>query len=157
MAGHEDLANCRIRGIPKQQGGGLGVYAEDEIWHEQELLLANQEYPMEGEATARENIPEIIEDGIEDDEVLGADDATGEAAQAESRGHQYATCDDTGGWRMHEPIHPWTEGTLTQQHTPPPVSNLPRWTNLTAEYQDTAIPIAEATTLRKDLWLTSLN
>ena len=58
---------------------------------------------------------------------------------------------------MHEPIHPWTDGTLTQQHTSPPVSNIPRWTNLTAEYQDTAIPIAEATELRKDLWLTSLN
>ena len=106
MAGHEDLANCRIRGIPKQQGGGLGVSAEDEIWHGQELLLANREYPMEGEATARENIPEVIEDGTEDEGVLGANDATGEAAQAESRGHQYATCDDRGGWRMHEPIHP---------------------------------------------------
>jgi hypothetical protein len=58
---------------------------------------------------------------------------------------------------MHEPMHPWTDGTLTQQPTPPPVSNIPRWTNLTTEYQDTAIPIAEATELRKDLWLTSLN
>ena len=45
MAGHEDLANCRIRCIPKQQGGGLGVYALDEIWNGQELLLANREYP----------------------------------------------------------------------------------------------------------------
>ena len=67
---------------------------------------------MEGEATARENIPEVIEDGTEDKEVLGADDATGEAAQAESRGHQYATCDDTCGWQMHEPILPWTDGAL---------------------------------------------
>ena len=74
--------NCRIRGIPKQQGGGLGVYAEDEIWHGQELLLVNREYPMEEEPTARENIPEVIEDGTEDEEVLGADDATGDAAQA---------------------------------------------------------------------------
>ena len=54
MAGHEDLANCRIRSIPKSQGGGLGVYAEDEIWHGQELLLANRDYPTEEEATARE-------------------------------------------------------------------------------------------------------
>ena len=58
---------------------------------------------------------------------------------------------------MHEPIHPWTDGTLIQQSTPPPVSNIPRWTNLTAEYQGTEIPIAETTALRKDLWLTSLN
>ena len=112
---------------------------------------------MEGEATAREDISEVIEDGMEDDGVLGDDDVTVEAAQEESRGHQYATCDDTGGWRMHEPLHPWTDGTLIQQHTPPPVSNIPRWKNLTAEYQDTEIPIAEATALRKDLWLTSLN
>ena len=47
MAGHEDLANCRIRSLPKSQGGGLGVYAEDEIWHGQELLLANRAYPTE--------------------------------------------------------------------------------------------------------------
>ena len=58
---------------------------------------------------------------------------------------------------MHEPTRPWTDGTLTQQSTPPPVSNIPRWTNLTAEYQGTEIPIAEAIALRKDLWLTSLN
>ena len=135
----------------------LGVYALDEIWNGQELLLANREYPMEGEATAREDISEVIEDGMEDEGVLGADDGTGEAAQEAPSGHQYATCDDTGGWRMHEPLHPWTDGTLLQQHTPPPVSNIPRWTNLTAEYQDIEIPIAEASALRKDLWLTSLN
>ena len=78
----------------------------EEIWNGQELLLANREYPMEGEATAREDISEIIEDGMEDEGVLGADDGTGEAAQEAPSGHQYATCDDTGGWRMHEPLHP---------------------------------------------------
>ena len=41
----------------------------DEIWNGQELLLANREYPMEGEATARENISEVIEDGMEDEGV----------------------------------------------------------------------------------------
>ena len=97
MAGHEDLANCRIRCIPKQQGGGLGVYALDEIWHGQELLLANREYNMEREATAREDVAEEIEDGMEEDGVLGAEGGTGDAAHEESRGHQYATCDDTGG------------------------------------------------------------
>ena len=87
MAGHEDLANCRIRNIPKSQGGGLGVYAEDEIWHGQELLLANRDYPTEEEATARENIPAVREDGTEDEEVSGADEDTGTEAQEESRGH----------------------------------------------------------------------
>ena len=90
MARHEDLANCRIRCLPKQQGGGLGVYALDEIWHGQELLLANREYPMEEEATAREKMPENTEDGTENEGVLGTEDAIGDAAQAESNGHQYA-------------------------------------------------------------------
>ena len=58
---------------------------------------------------------------------------------------------------MHEPSHLWTDGSLIQQSPPPPISNIPRWTNLTVEYQGTEIPIAEATALRKDLWLTSLN
>ena len=71
---------------------------------------------------------------MEDTGVSGAEDKIGEGAQEESRGHQYAPWEDTGGWRMHEPSHPWTDGTLIQQSTPPPVSNIPRWTNLTAEY-----------------------
>jgi hypothetical protein len=37
------------------------------------------------------------------------------------------------------------------------VVNSPRWTSLTDEYRQVNIPIAEATALRKDLWLTSLN
>ena len=78
----------------------------DEIWNGQELLLANREYPTDGEATAREAISEVIEDDMEDKGVLSAEDDIGEEAQGESRGHQYATCDGTGGWRMHEPIHP---------------------------------------------------
>ena len=87
MAGHEDLANCRIRCIPKQQGGGLGVYALHEIWNGQELLLVNREYPTNGEATAREAISEVIEDDLEDKGVLGAEDEIGEEAQGESIGH----------------------------------------------------------------------
>ena len=65
---------------------GLGVYAEDEIWHGQELLLANREYPMREEATAREKLPEITKDGTENEGVLGTD-AIGDAPQAESNGH----------------------------------------------------------------------
>jgi len=58
---------------------------------------------------------------------------------------------------MHEPSQPWTDGILVQQRTPSPVDNIPRWTSLTDEYRQVEIPIAEATALRKDLWLTSLN
>ena len=122
MAGHEDLANCRIRCMLRQQGGGLGVCALDEIWNGQELLLANREYPTNGADASSENktapILEVLEDDREETGVLGAQDAVGDA-QGESRGHQHATCDDTGGWRMHEPSHPWTDGTLVQESTPP--------------------------------------
>ena len=101
MAEHEDWANCRIRCIPKQQGGGLGVHALDEIWNGQELLLANREYPTNGADASSENITapilEVLEENREDTGVLGAEDEVGEGAQGESRGHQYATCDDTGG------------------------------------------------------------
>ena len=62
--------------------------------------------------------PEVQEENREDTDVLGREDAVGESVQGESRGHQYATCDDTGGWQMHEPSHPWTEGTVFQQSTP---------------------------------------
>ena len=63
-----------------------------------------------------------------------------------------------GGWKMHEPSPLWTDGILPQQCTsPPPVDNLPRWQALTSEYNQLEIPIAESPTLRKDLWLTSLN
>jgi hypothetical protein len=87
---------------------------------------------------------------------LGTEATVDGGALGESRGQQYATCNDTGGWQMHEPSHPWTDGSLAQHSTTPPVNNIPRWTSLTAEYQGIAIPIAEAMTLRKNLWLTSL-
>jgi hypothetical protein len=93
----------------------------------------------------------------EDTDILGAEEAVRGGAQGESRGHQYATCNDTVGWQIHEPSHPWMDGTLVQHSKPPPVNNIPRWTSLTAKYQGVDIPIAEATSLRKHLWLTSLN
>ena len=58
---------------------------------------------------------------------------------------------------MHEPTSPWQDGELVQQSTPNPVNNIPRWQALTEEYRHITIPLAEATDLRKDLWLTSLN
>ena len=59
---------------------------------------------------------------------------------------------------MHEPSPPWKDGVLQQQGTsPPPVNNLPRWQALTSEYNQREIPIADSPTLRKDLWLTTLN
>ena len=65
--------------------------------------------------------------------------------------------DKLGEWQMHEPTSPWQDGDLVQQRTPNPVNNIPRWQALTEEYRNITIPLAEATDLRKDLWLTSLN
>ena len=45
MAGHEDMANCKIRRMPCSQGGGLGVYATEDIEYAQELHIVNREYP----------------------------------------------------------------------------------------------------------------
>jgi hypothetical protein len=58
---------------------------------------------------------------------------------------------------MHEPTSPRQDGDLVQQITPNPVNNIPRWQALTEEYRHITIPLAEATDLRKNLWLTSLN
>ena len=38
--------------MPRQQGGGLGIYALEDIWNRQELLLANREYPTAESAKA---------------------------------------------------------------------------------------------------------
>jgi hypothetical protein len=155
MAGHEDLANCRIQSMPRQQGGGLGIYAVENIWNRQELLLANREYPTsesaEITADALASATETLEENRTDADDPAKDAGDAAEAQGETLGHQYATCDDTGGCRMHKPNQPWTDGILVQQRTPSPVDNIPRWTSLTDEYRQVEISIAEATSLRKDL------
>ena len=81
MARHKDLANCRIRCIPKQQGGGLGVYALDEIWNGQELLLANREYPTNRAEASSKDIStprsEVQEENREDIDVLSIREGNG--------------------------------------------------------------------------------
>ena len=81
MAGHEDMENCRIRCIPKQQEGGLAVYALDEIWNGQKLLLANREYPTNGTEESSEAIStprsEVQEETREDTDVFGEEEAVG--------------------------------------------------------------------------------
>ena len=57
-----------------------------------------QNTPRMGEATAREDITAVIDEDMEDTGVSGAEDKIGKGAQEEPRGHQYATCEDTGGW-----------------------------------------------------------
>ena len=81
MAGHEDLANCRIRCMPRQQGGGLGVYALDEIWNGQEYPTNEADAFSEDISTPR---PEVQEENREDTDVFGEADAVGKGAQGES-------------------------------------------------------------------------
>ena len=86
--------------------------------------------PLLESAKFAEDIPapaiESQEDNRTDTDEPAEEDADAVEANWETLGHQYATCDDTGGWRMHEPSQPWTDGTLVQQRTPPPVNNIPR-------------------------------
>jgi hypothetical protein len=98
MAGHEDLVNCRIRGMPRQQGYGLGIYALNDKWNRQELLLANREYPPSESAELMADVPASATEAHEDNRTDADNPAEegGVAAEAhwETLGHQYATCDD---------------------------------------------------------------
>ena len=162
MAGHEDMANCKIRRMSGSQGGGLGVYATEDIEYAQELLIVNQEYP-----TGREEVPPAAAPcpDAQTSPSANADTMTAmrdaetpdSSLDEETEGSQYATFDEWGGWKMHEPTNPWQDGSLHQQSTPTPANNIPHWQALTEEYQHITIPVAESTDLRKDLWLTSLN
>ena len=102
MAGHEDMANCEIRRMPCSQGGGLGVYATEDIEYAQELLIVNREYPtgMEEEPQAAapgpdaQNSTSAIADTItatRDAETLDI------SLEAEAEGSQYATFDEWSG------------------------------------------------------------
>ena len=164
MAAHEDLANCKLRTLPAFQGGGLGFIAIEDIWHGQEILMANREYsnPLAEDSRELLSPPTVDSHGGDMQEepelrvTLESDNTEVDLTIPSSQ--QYATLTDTGGWKMHEPSPPWRDGLLQQQGTsPPPVNNLPRWQALTSEYNQREIPIAESPTLRKDLWLTTLN
>ena len=39
MATQEKHANAQLRRIPLAQGGGMGSYATEDIWHGQEMLV----------------------------------------------------------------------------------------------------------------------
>jgi hypothetical protein len=142
---------------------GLGFIAIEEIWHGQEILMVNREFPTLLEEAALESLaPDIAvrQEGHtqEEPEQEVATEADSVAENTMPSSHQYAVLTDTGGWKMHEPSPLWTDVILPQQCTsPPPVDNLPRWQALTSEYNQLEIPIAESPTLRKDLWLTTLN
>jgi hypothetical protein len=53
MAIVEEQANVLIRRIPLAQGGGMGIYATEDIWNGQEVMLVNQEQTTDPEENSR--------------------------------------------------------------------------------------------------------
>ena len=43
---------AQIRRIPHTKGGGMGIYATEDIWHGQEVMLVNQEQPSNPDDTS---------------------------------------------------------------------------------------------------------
>jgi hypothetical protein len=55
----EEQANAQIRWIMLAQGGGSGIYATDDIWHGQEVMLDNQEQTTDSEENSR---PRLVDE-----------------------------------------------------------------------------------------------
>ena len=53
MATQEEQANAQLRRIPLAQGGEMGIYATEDIWHGQEVMLVNQEQTNDPEEDSR--------------------------------------------------------------------------------------------------------
>ena len=58
MATQEEQANAQLRRIPLAQGGGMGIYATEDIWHGQEIMLVNQEQTNDPEEDSRHSLVE---------------------------------------------------------------------------------------------------
>jgi hypothetical protein len=61
MAIEKKQANAQIRRITPTQGGGMGIYATEVLWHGQEVMLVNQEQTKEPEDTSRPRLAEESE------------------------------------------------------------------------------------------------
>jgi hypothetical protein len=124
--------------------------------------MVNREYPITPDEASQAAPPHLDTQAptSSDTEVMATTctaDNPGISLENALDYQQYVILDKLGEWQMHEPTSPWQDGDLVQQRTPNPVNNIPRWQALTEEYRNITIPLAEATDLRKDLWLTSLN
>ena len=65
----EEQANAQLRRIPLAQGGGTGIYATEDIWHGQKVMLVkNQEQTNDPEENSRHNLVEESELSQEWDE-----------------------------------------------------------------------------------------
>jgi hypothetical protein len=150
MAIVEELANAQIRRIPHTKGGGMGIFATEDIWHGQEVMLVNREQPSEPEDTSWASTAEApqpsqkeVGKGNQQEPGAGVDPTV------------YSPMES--GWKMHTLSNPWRDGKLVQYPTPTPVNNIPGWEALTQEFNTKQIMVAEEPGLRKDLWLTCLN
>ena len=93
------------------------MYATEDIEYAQELLIVNREYP-----TGMAEEPQVASPGPDAPNLPSADARAITAIQdaenldtlpeAEAEGSQYATFDEWGGWKMHEPTIPWQNGSL---------------------------------------------
>jgi hypothetical protein len=152
MSVAEPLADCQIRRFPRSQGGGLGLYATEDIWHGQELLVVNREYCQEAivessdkeAAMAPDDESYLHNEDPPEASTPTMEDFTETTNEMSSIPMQNA-CGVLAGWRMHIPQSPWTDGAPPQQRTPPPprppVNNLAKWSALNAEYDLTDIPM----------------
>ena len=130
MAEHEALANCKIRRMPVSQGGGLGVYATEDIEYAQELLIVNRECPTIVEEEPQVEAPRLDEQAQPNADTEARAESgiieTSDTPQVEDReGRQYEVLDDLGGWKMHEPTNPWQIGILLSKARPPSQQHLP--------------------------------
>jgi hypothetical protein len=120
MTPYKELAICKLRTLPTSQGGGLGFIAIEEIWHGQEILMANREYstlPTEDSSESLSPSTAVSQEGDMQEEpepevALESDIVVEDSTTSSS--HQYAALTDIEGWKMHEPSPPWTDGTLPQ-------------------------------------------
>jgi hypothetical protein len=126
--------------------------------------MANRKYLSSTAEDSMEPLSPLTADCLAGDTTEEPEPMVSELCNADvdsaslSNSQQYAILTDTGGWKIHEPSPPWTDGSLQQQSTsPPPTNNLPRWQALTSKYNHIEISIAESPILRKNFWLTTLN
>ena len=138
----------------------MGIYATEDIWHGQEVMLVNQEQtndPEEDPWHSWVEERELSQEWKEDGNPQGQREDTEGPHEPPPAGAPIEYYPMESGWKMYSPGNPWRDGTLVQCSTPTPVNNIPGWEALTQEFSAKKIRVAEAPGLRKDPWLTCLN
>ena len=134
VADREEDANAVIRVTPNTGGQCFGIFAVDDIWHTQEIVLVNEW--SDYQPTATDSAPEVL--GGSDCWPL--DPASGPGNADLGQGADGSGCQDdcTGAppmvdladWSAYYPRSPWTDMVLDEVTLPGPVLNSPRWLSL---------------------------